>query len=134
MLITLYYLLFVDCLTILTACPKAYYTCFNYSISLLGRALVAAWARYRWGVMEERGYLGHTKYPLIQDNTPTACTTQTPPNQSGDDSELVKLQSENLNANTSLMYTINSSHVSLILIKHHHHYIIILILKYNLKY
>ncbi|KAF2355840.1 Calcium-activated chloride channel N-terminal [Trinorchestia longiramus] len=30
---------------------------------LIGRSLVAGWARYRWGVFEERGYLGDPLFP-----------------------------------------------------------------------
>ncbi|CAL4060512.1 unnamed protein product, partial [Meganyctiphanes norvegica] len=48
----------------------------NYEV--LGRSLTASWARYRWGVFEERGYGGHPQFPAshMQDAepTPTSCT------------------------------------------------------------
>nr|XP_045591844.1 calcium-activated chloride channel regulator 1-like [Procambarus clarkii] len=49
----------------------------------LGGSLVGGWARYRWGVFEERGYDAHPRYPSahIKEGsvTPTACTpTPTP--------------------------------------------------------
>lgn len=45
----------------------------------LGRSLLGSWARYRWGVFEERGYTAHPKYPAIHTiddaPVPTTCTT-----------------------------------------------------------
>ena len=61
--------------------------------------------------MEERGYLGNTKYPKVQDDTPTACNT--PPSGEGSESTgTILSHQESNNANTSLMYTIRSSQVS----------------------
>ncbi|XP_068231070.1 calcium-activated chloride channel regulator 1-like [Palaemon carinicauda] len=45
----------------------------------LGRSLLGSWARYRWGVFEERGYESHPKYPAVHSiddaPVPTTCTT-----------------------------------------------------------
>ncbi|XP_071542308.1 uncharacterized protein [Panulirus ornatus] len=51
----------------------------HHLLHTLGASLVAAWARYRWGVFEERGYQHHPRYPsaYLHDHNlrPTACTT-----------------------------------------------------------
>ncbi|CAL4151807.1 unnamed protein product [Meganyctiphanes norvegica] len=37
-------------------------------IKIIGRSLVAGWARYRWGVFEERGYEGNNRFPVTYDS------------------------------------------------------------------
>ncbi|KAK4328832.1 hypothetical protein Pmani_000774 [Petrolisthes manimaculis] len=96
----------------------------------LGRSLVSGWARYRWGVFEERGYKGHLRHPPahLQDDTllPTSCsnaptkghwTSKKGSGKCGDDPEhdtedCIWVPDSSAQVNTSLLYRTNLPQIS----------------------